>query len=54
MDHALKSFMTTVKNILRTAGSEDEGDRFVEIWDLVFMQYNKHKDGKRDLLPSPL
>jgi len=35
-------------------GSADaEGDRFIEIWNLVFMQYEQREDGKRINLPRP-
>jgi alanyl-tRNA synthetase len=35
-------------------GSKDEdGDRFIEIWNIVFMQYNRDDKGAMHLLPKP-
>ena len=31
---------------------EEEGDRFIEIWNLVFMQYEQFADGRREELPA--
>ncbi|HSY26757.1 MAG TPA: alanine--tRNA ligase, partial [Burkholderiaceae bacterium] len=31
----------------------EDGDRFIEIWNLVFMQYNKNEQGELHPLPKP-
>jgi alanyl-tRNA synthetase len=32
--------------------AEEDGDRYIEIWNLVFMQYNRHADGTMEDLPK--
>jgi alanyl-tRNA synthetase len=33
--------------------AEEDGDRFIEIWNVVFMQFNRQADGVMEPLPKP-
>lgn len=33
--------------------AEEDGDRFIEIWNIVFMQFNRLSDGTMESLPKP-
>ncbi|MDG3089044.1 alanine--tRNA ligase [Vibrio hannami] len=37
----------------RPGTPEEDGDRFIEIWNNVFMQFNRHVDGTMEPLPKP-
>ncbi|MDX7990156.1 alanine--tRNA ligase [Xenorhabdus littoralis] len=32
---------------------EEDGDRYIEIWNIVFMQFNRHANGTMEPLPKP-
>ena len=36
----------------RPGTPEEDSDRFIEIWNNVFMQFNRHADGTMEPLPK--
>jgi alanyl-tRNA synthetase len=50
-----KFFMTTVRifGAVLPNSAEEDGDRYIEIWNNVFMQFNRTADGVLHPLPAP-
>ena len=45
-------FLIMVRPLRDLPGTTNEGDRFIEIWNLVFMQFYKDKKGRISKLPN--
>ena len=48
-----RSSGTSARNTVPTAGPITDSDRYIEIWNLVFMQFDQQADGTRVPLPKP-
>ena len=45
--------MATTFGVALREVAEEDGDRYIEIWNIVFMQFNRQADGTMEPLPKP-
>jgi alanyl-tRNA synthetase len=46
-------FYDTTPDLPSTGGPEGDEDRYIEFWNLVFMEFDQHPDGTTSPLPNP-